>query len=133
MEERFNHENEPVESQTATSVSPSAPSSLATLPRSTEALVLGILSIVTCCCYGLFGLVSGVIGLILGNKAIATYNLYPGSYSTESLANAKAGKVCAIVGIVFSILCIVFIAVFKALASEVEEIVEQVIKNAEMP
>ena len=35
------------------------------LPNATAVLVLGILSILTCCCYGLFGLALAIIGMYL--------------------------------------------------------------------
>ena len=38
------------------------------LPNATAVLVLGILSIVTCCCYGIPGIVAGIIGLVLYKK-----------------------------------------------------------------
>ena len=41
------------------------------LPYSQSALVLGILSIVTaCCCWGILGVILGLIGLSNANKAI---------------------------------------------------------------
>ena len=39
------------------------------LPNATTSLVLGILSIVTCLCYGVIGLPLGIIAVVLGNKA----------------------------------------------------------------
>ena len=38
------------------------------LPNGTAVLVLGILSIVTCCCYGFIGLTFGIIAVVLANK-----------------------------------------------------------------
>jgi len=75
-----------------------------TLPKSTASLVLGILSIVTCCCYGIIGLPLGIIALVLGNKAIKMFNENPEIYT--SVGNAKAGRVLGIIGIVFNLIFI---------------------------
>ncbi|WP_373940784.1 CCC motif membrane protein [Polaribacter sejongensis] len=61
------------------------------LPNATTSLVLGILSLVTCICYGIIGLPLGIIALVLGNKAIKEYNLNPENYN--SVGNATAGKI----------------------------------------
>lgn len=87
------------------------------LPNATAVLVLGILSIITCCCfYGLLSLVLGIIALVLSKKDIALYLANAGMYTEGSYKNLKAGRVCAIIGLVFSaiiiIACIVFISYF---------------------
>jgi len=72
--------------------------------------VLGIISIVGCFCYGLVGLILGIIALVLAGKAGALYQQNPGMYSEASFKNMKAGKVCAIVGLSLSavyLLCII--------------------------
>ncbi|WP_200940354.1 CCC motif membrane protein [Pedobacter sp. Leaf194] len=76
------------------------------LPNATVALILGILSIPACCCYGL-GLVFGIVAWVLAGKDIKQYNLNPGAYSLSSLKNTKAGKVCGIIGVILSALYIV--------------------------
>ena len=43
------------------------------LPNSTLILVFGIISIVTCCCYGILGLIFGIIAVVLANKALKLY------------------------------------------------------------
>ena len=45
------------------------------LPNATTSLVLGILSIVTCICYGVIGLPLGIIAFILGNKAMKEFRI----------------------------------------------------------
>ena len=77
------------------------------LPNSTLILVFGILSIVTCCCYGVLGIIFGTVALILANKATATYNENPENYS--DLGNVKTGKILSIIGIILSILFILFL------------------------
>lgn len=73
-----------------------------TLPYSTSILVLGILSIVTCWCYGIVGIVLGIIALVQAKKATESYGANPGKYSVSSYNNMKAGKVCAIIGLIIS-------------------------------
>ncbi len=91
--------------QPETQVTPSG--MLPPLPNSTLALVLGILSIPLCCfIYGAAGLIAGTVGLILANKATNLFKQSPESYSLGSYNNAKAAKICAIIGIVFSLLIV---------------------------
>ena len=71
------------------------------LPNSTASLVLGILSVVTCCCYGIIGLPLGIIALVLGNKAMKLYYQQPENYTGEG--NAKAGKILGIIGIILNL------------------------------
>lgn len=76
------------------------------LPNATLILVFGIISIVTCCCYGIIGLIFGIIGLILANKSINLYALDPSIY--EGYNNVKLGKTLSIIGIVLNILVVIF-------------------------
>lgn len=87
------------------------------LPNATAVLVLGILSIVTCCCfYGIISLVLGIIAIVLSKKDIGLYLSNAGMYTEGSYKNLKAGRLCAIIGVALSALiiiaCIIFIAVF---------------------
>ena len=82
------------------------------VPNATAVLVLGIISIVGCFCYGLVGLVCGIIALILAGKGKAAYEANPGMYSIASYNNLKAGRVCAIIGTILSALCIVFFIIY---------------------
>lgn len=77
------------------------------LPNSTLILVFGILSIVTCCCYGVIGLILGIIAIVLANKATQLYTEKPELYSGYS--NVKIGKTLSMIGIVLSILYVLFI------------------------
>lgn len=70
------------------------------LPNASAVLVLGILSIVTCCCYGVVGLIFGIIALVLYKKDMALYRQEPERYSDFS--NLNVGRICAIIGIVLS-------------------------------
>ena len=62
------------------------------LPNSTLILVLGILSIPTCCCYGVLGLILGIIAIVLANKAAKVYAENPELYT--GFQNVKTGKIC---------------------------------------
>ena len=75
------------------------------LPNSTASLVLGIFSIVTSlCCYFvvIIGLTLGIVGLVLGSKALNLYQQDPEKYTPNSQKNANAGKICSIIGIAIS-------------------------------
>ncbi|GHU75390.1 hypothetical protein FACS189413_19880 [Bacteroidia bacterium] len=78
------------------------------LPNATVILVLGIVSIVTCCCYGIVGVVCSIIALILAGKAKDLYEASPEQFTAGSYKNVKAGKICAVTGLIFSILCIIY-------------------------
>ena len=77
------------------------------LQNSTLILVFGILSIVTCCCYGVIGLILGVIAIVLAKKATQLYSENPEAYT--GFQNVKAGKILAIIGIVLSLIYVVFV------------------------
>ncbi len=72
------------------------------LPNATLILVFGILSIIGCCCYGILGLIFGVIALVMAKRATEVYNANPELYSDYQ--NVKTGKILAIIGIVLSAL-----------------------------
>ena len=82
------------------------------LPNSTAVLVLGILSIAVCWCYGLFGITMGIIALVLSNKAKALYNANPDQYTQGSFKNMNAGRICAIIGTSLSSIYIVVIIIY---------------------
>lgn len=76
------------------------------LPNSTAVLVLGIASIATCCCYGVPGIITGIIALVLYKKDSALYNTNPELYSDYN--NLKTGRILAIIGIVLSVLMLFY-------------------------
>lgn len=84
------------------------------LPNATAVLVLGIISIATCWCYGIVGLVCGIIALVLGGKSMKLYNENPQAYTTKSYNNTKAGRICAIIGTILSGLYLVYVIVILA-------------------
>lgn len=87
------------------------------LPNATAVLVLGILSICTCCCWGVIGLILGIVALVLAKKDTALYLASPELYSNYS--NLKTGRILAIIGIVLSAIYLVYtIFLFATLGSE---------------
>jgi hypothetical protein len=82
------------------------------IPNSDVVLALGIASIVACFCYGLIGLILGIVAIVLGSKAKKEYRLYPDQYSQSSFQNLNAGYICAIIGTCLSSLFILFIIAY---------------------
>jgi M penetrans paralogue family 26 len=72
------------------------------LPNSTLILVFGIISIVTCCCWGILGLIFGIITIVLAKKATTVYMENPEQYS--GFQNVKTGKILAYIGIALNII-----------------------------
>ena len=81
------------------------------LPNATVVLVLGIVSIVTCWCYGIIGIVCAIIALVLAKSAASLYVSSPEKYTEGSFKNMNAGKVCAWIGLSLSILYLIFVIV----------------------
>lgn len=69
------------------------------LPNSVGVLVLGILSIVFCWCYGIIAVILGIIAIVLAGQAEKIYQANPQMYSVSSYKNMRAGKICAIIGL----------------------------------
>jgi hypothetical protein len=72
------------------------------LPNATAVLVLGILSIITCCCYGVIGVILGIVALVLSKKDRALYAANMSLYTESSFKNLNAGRVCAIIGLILN-------------------------------
>ena len=81
------------------------------LPNATAVLILGILSILTCCCWGIIGLALGIITLVLAKKDTALYLENPELY--EGYSNINTGKILAIIGIVLSSIYLIFTIYMK--------------------
>lgn len=82
------------------------------VPNAVAVLVLGILSIVFCWCYGLVGIILGIIALVLAGKGVKLYQENPQAYSLSSFNNLKAGKICALIGTILSGLYLIFIIIY---------------------
>jgi len=76
------------------------------LPNSNLILVLGILSIAFCWWHfiSVIGIVLGILTLVLARKEKTLYEGSPGKFSAISYNNVKAGRICAIIGLVISLL-----------------------------
>ncbi|NER14186.1 DUF4190 domain-containing protein [Leptobacterium flavescens] len=98
------------------------------LPNSTLILVLGISSIILCCCWGIGGLASA-IALILAAKATKLYKENPDMYSDYK--NVKTGKILAIIGIVFFVIYIATVIYIRVVigADEFREMMEEFIEQ----
>lgn len=77
------------------------------LPNGTAVIILGILSIVTCCCYGILGIILGVIALVLAKKDTQLYLENPELYSNYS--TIKTGKILAYIGLVLSFIYLLLV------------------------
>ncbi|MEO5788708.1 MAG: CCC motif membrane protein [Gelidibacter sp.] len=99
------------------------------LPNATLILVFGILSIVTCCCYGIIGLPLGIIAIVLANKATALYATNPELYT--GFQNVKTGKILAIIGVILNaIFLITVIWMYVSLGTEgIQDMQEQWMKG----
>lgn len=87
------------------------------LPNATTVLVLGIVSIVSCCCYGIIGLITGIVGLVLYKKDNALYQQNPELYSDYN--NLKTGRILCIIGIALSALYLVYMVwLFSAIGMD---------------
>lgn len=77
------------------------------LPYAQSALILGISSIITaCCCWGVIGIILGIIGLNNANKAIRIHEEDPNAF--DGLNNAQTGRTTAIIGIVIGVLLMIW-------------------------
>lgn len=84
------------------------------LPNTTLILVFGIISIITCCCYGIFGLVFGVTALILADRALKLYEENPDRY--KGVQTVKTGRILAIIGLILNA---IYLGMFLWLLSNV--------------
>lgn len=76
------------------------------LPNATAVLILGIFSILTCCCWGVIGLILGIVALVLAKKDTALYNANPTMYTDYK--NLNTGRILAIIGIVLSTIYLIW-------------------------
>lgn len=99
------------------------------LPNSTLILVFGILSIVGCCCWGIVGLIFGIVALVMSKKAIELYNADPHIYT--GYQNVKTGRILAIIGIVLSSLALISNIIFLVIygLDGMEEFQRELIEN----
>ena len=77
------------------------------LPNANIVLILGILSVITCICYGIFGIIFGIIALVLAQKDMKLDRSNEIVYTNYQTVNI--GRVLAIIGIVLGVLFILLI------------------------
>jgi len=82
------------------------------LPNSVAVLVLGIVSIALCWCWGIISIATGIVGIILSMKAVELNKQSPGVYSESSYKNVNAGKICSIIGISLGALYLIFSIIY---------------------
>ncbi len=82
------------------------------LPNATAVLVLGIISIVGAICYGIPGLICGIIAIMLGKKDKAMYAANPKLYSESDYKNLNAGWIMGIIGTSLSALILVIFILY---------------------
>lgn len=101
------------------------------LPNGTTVLILGILSIITCCCWGFIGLILGIIALVLAKKDLVLYNENPELYLNYS--NLKIGRTLAIIGIVLSAIALIAVIYINVVVGEdnVNEFMQNLITKME--
>jgi len=103
------------------------------LPNASAVLILGIISIPVCCCYGILSIILAIIALVLAKNAEKLYIATPENYLASSYKNLKAGKICAIIGLIlgiaYIILVVVVILIFGLSAlsdpAQIQEILKQ--------
>lgn len=83
------------------------------LPNALTVLILGIVSIITCCCYGIVSVIVGGIGLYLAKKDLLIYNANPELYADYN--NLKIGRILCIIGIILGVLYIIYVIVLIAM------------------
>ena len=85
------------------------------IPNATGVLVCGIISLPICFCpyiFGIPGMVLAIVSLVLHKKAKLAYEANPSLYTQSSFNNLKAGRVCAIIGLIINILCFLFMIAY---------------------
>ncbi len=101
------------------------------LPNATAVIILGILSIVTCCCYGVLGIILGIIALVLAKKDTQLYLENPELYSNYS--TIKTGKILAYIGLILSfiylLLVIWMIATFGFEGMQDQELMQEQLRE----
>jgi hypothetical protein len=89
------------------------------LPGDPSAITLGIVSLVLfligCLCYGIpaiITLILSIIGLVIANKNLKTYQADPSKYSQNSLKSITIGKTLNIIGMALSsLMCLTLLVI----------------------
>ncbi|MCE5277947.1 MAG: GYF domain-containing protein [Planctomycetaceae bacterium] len=78
-------------------------------------LVLGILAIPTCLCYGLPGVICGILAVVF--SSMAQRQIEAGGVSASSAGLAKAGKICGWIGLGLSLVAVIGIVIAFVVAA----------------
>ena len=72
------------------------------LPNATTILVLGILSLIFCWCYGFIGLILGIIAVTMSSNQRKLYLESPAEFTEDSFRTVNTGRTCGIIAICIS-------------------------------
>lgn len=86
------------------------------LPNATAVLVLGILSIPACFCWGFPGIILAVIALVLAHKDQKLYEQQPDVY--DNYVQITTGRILAVIGLTLSLIVAAFFAYLMTLSQE---------------
>lgn len=101
------------------------------LPNATLILILGIISILTSFIYGIVGLICGIIALILSRQARALYAQSPERYTQDSYNQLEIGRICAIIGIIVSLLFLIYITFMVILFGKFLSFLFEILKSTQ--
>jgi hypothetical protein len=83
-----------------------------TVPNSVAVLVLGIISIVMCWCYGFVSIILAIVAIVLAGQGEKIYQANPQQFSIASYKNLRAGKICAIIGLSLGALILIYVVIY---------------------
>ena len=87
-----------------------------TVPNSVAVLVLGIISIVMCWCYGIISVILAIVAVVLASQGEKIYQANPQQFSIASYKNLRAGKICAIIGLSLGALFLIYVIIYVIIA-----------------
>lgn len=100
------------------------------LPNDVLIIVLGVISIISCCFWGV-GMIAGGVALFLAMNATKLYKQNPQGY--DNYSNITIGKVLAIIGIILSLIYLLFliwiIATFGFESLQDQELLQEQIRE----
>ncbi len=101
------------------------------LPNDPLAMILAILSIPMCCCWGI-GIVPGIIAFVMARKGLTEYSTNSHLYDASSQKNMNTAKILAIVGMILGALYLVYIIVMIATGgmAAYQEQMRELLENA---
>jgi predicted PurR-regulated permease PerM len=93
------------------------------LPNATAVLILGIASIPACFCWGIIGLVLGIVALVLASHDQKRYELQPEQY--DNYGSLAIGRTFAVIGMVLSTLFLAFTIYVMSMTEEERKAFEE--------